>query len=109
MKHRYQKVLLAATIAATTLTACRDNNYDLSDIDTTTQIKVNDLTVPINLTDIKMSSIIDIENDGIVQIVNNQYCIVQQSDFESSDIQIDRGNRHRPPRHLHPLAQGLRP
>ncbi len=89
MKHRYQTVLLAATMAATALTSCRDNNYDLSDIDTTTRINVNDLTVPINLSDIKMSSIIDLENEGIVQIVNNQYCIVQQSDFESSEIQID--------------------
>lgn len=89
MKHCYAKVLLAATIAATALPSCRDNNYDLSDIDTTTQISVKDLTVPINLTDIKMSSIIKTEADGIIQVVNNQYCIVKQSDFESSEIQID--------------------
>ncbi len=45
------------------LCGCVDDSYDLSDIDTTTEIRVNDLTVPINLKSITLDNIIDVDED----------------------------------------------
>lgn len=49
--------LSAGTLAAIALTACVDDKYDLSDIDTTVQVEVNDLTLPVNIDPFTMSSI----------------------------------------------------
>ncbi len=39
----------AAASAVVGLTGCVDDKYDLSDIDTTTRIQVNDLVLPVNI------------------------------------------------------------
>lgn len=89
MKHFYNKLMLASVVLAGSLASCTDDNYDLSDVDTTSRIDVKDLTVPVNLQEIKMSSIIKPEPDGVIQVVNGEYCIVKKDRFESSDIKID--------------------
>ncbi|MDE5657722.1 MAG: hypothetical protein K2I25_01540 [Muribaculaceae bacterium] len=38
-----------AALTTVALTGCVDDKYDLSDIDTTAGIKVNDLVVPVNI------------------------------------------------------------
>lgn len=38
------------------LTSCIDDNYDLSDVDTTSRINVNDLVLPVNIDPINASS-----------------------------------------------------
>lgn len=69
--------------------SCVDDKYDLSDIDTTVQIKVDDLVVPINIDKIDMSSIVDLDEDGIVKIVNNEYAIVKDGTIKSASVRID--------------------
>lgn len=75
-----------------TLSGCIDNNYDLSDIDKTTQISVNDLTLPINLDVVKLNDIIDTDGSEI-KIVNlngkEVYAVSQTGDFESDEIEIN--------------------
>ena len=65
MTHRY--LPLAIPLATLTLlSACVDNNYDLSDIDTSIEVPVNDLVIPVNLGPVTLNSIIDIENSGSI-------------------------------------------
>lgn len=70
MNYRY---LHAAwpVLAAALLTGCIDDNYDLSDIDTSVRVPVNDLVVPVNVGDIALNSIIDIEDSE--NIVKEEY------------------------------------
>ena len=54
MKINYFLTGMASASALLMLPGCIDDNYDLSDIDTTTELKVNDLVVPLNLKSISM-------------------------------------------------------
>ena len=51
---------MAALTACSALvfTGCIDNSYDLSDIDTTTQLRFNNLVLPIQMDPILLSDII---------------------------------------------------
>ncbi|MDE7136736.1 MAG: hypothetical protein K2N91_08900, partial [Muribaculaceae bacterium] len=73
----------------TTAWSCIDDKYDLSDIDSTVRVKVNDLVIPINIDKIDMGSIIKLDEDGIVQIVNNEYAVVKDGSINSSEVKID--------------------
>ncbi len=73
----------------TTAWSCIDDKYDLSDIDSTVQVKVDDLVIPINIDKIDMGSIIDLDDDGIVKIVNNEYAVVKDGTINSSEVKID--------------------
>lgn len=88
-----RRFFLGSVIVCTALffTGCVDNDYDLSDIDKTTQIKINDLTLPINLDKITLNDIIDTDGSEI-KIVNldgkEVYAVSQQGSFESDKIEI---------------------
>jgi len=72
---------------------CIDSNYDLSDIDTTTEIKVNDLTLPVKIDPVKLSDIITIDANSKIKIVdfNGQkiYAVTEHGDISSEDITIN--------------------
>lgn len=89
MKHFYPKALALSALCGGLLTACVDDGYDLSDIDTTTEVKVDNLTIPVNLDPVKMASIIDLEDNETVQLIDGQYCIVREDEFNSDPIKID--------------------
>lgn len=66
MMKRY--LLPASPLAAMLLlTGCMDDNYDLSNIDTTTEVKVNDLVIPVNVNDVTLNSVIDLDEDSDVK------------------------------------------
>ena len=75
-------------IASLSLTSCIDDSYDLSDIDTTVKVQVNDLTVPVNIDAITMKSILNLKEDGIVREVDGVYAVIQDGTFTSEDIEI---------------------
>lgn len=81
-----------ALIAAMTLTGCIDNGYDLSDIDTTTQVKVKDLIIPLNMEDVKLSDIITVnEGDKIQEVTINGktfYAVQDSGKFHSDPVKI---------------------
>ncbi|MBP2691225.1 MAG: hypothetical protein J6B44_05335 [Muribaculaceae bacterium] len=77
---------LTGVSAACIFSSCVDDNYDLSDIDTTVRVNVNDLTVPVNLDDILLSSIIE-EGDRI-KVVNGEYAVTEDGKFESKEVEI---------------------
>ena len=63
--------LLTGTSAllAIGLTACVDDNYDLSDIDTTTRVSINDLVVPANIDDVTLGDIITFDEESRIRAV----------------------------------------
>lgn len=65
------KKLLLSLIPATCLlvTGCTDDNYDLSNIDKTVGISVNNLVVPVNLGTITLNSVFDIDEDNPDRVI----------------------------------------
>ena len=57
------KMLNTTLISALLLlfASCIDDKYDLGDIDTTVEVKVVDLVVPMNLDEITLSSLISLD------------------------------------------------
>lgn len=82
------KILIAATALSAGLYSCTDNGYDLGNIDKSIQVNVNNLVVPLQLDDIKLSTVLDIENNEKVRTINGEYAIVVEGDFKSKDIEI---------------------
>ena len=44
--------------------SCVDNNYDMSDIDTTSRFNISNLTLPLNLDPVKLGVVLDIKDDS---------------------------------------------
>ncbi len=81
--------LVAAFIA---LTSCVDDKYDLSDVDTTAKISVENLTLPVNIDPITLKSIInlDTENpDAALKEIDGVYAVLKGGTFSSSNISIE--------------------
>ena len=85
--NNYLKIVGSA-IAMLTLTGCVDDNYDLSDIDTTVKVNVDQLVIPINIDEISMGSIINLHEDDIVKVIDGKYTIVREGEFSSDDISV---------------------
>lgn len=91
MKH----ILLRAVLTLLVLipvSSCIDKNYDLSDIDTTSQLKVKDLVVPLNIDVITLGDIFNVkENDNIQEVSlngNKFYAIHKKGAFHSDKFVI---------------------
>lgn len=69
MKHYYLRAALASLVVLP-LCGCIDTNYNLDDIDTTSEFKVTDLTIPLNIKPIVLNNVIDInENDPDAAVI----------------------------------------
>lgn len=72
---------------------CVNDDYDLSDIDTTTQIKVNDLTIPVNIDVVNLGDIITFDENSKIQPVTIDgqtfYALRETGSFESDPIEIN--------------------
>ena len=90
---------LTGVSAACIFSSCVDDNYDLSDIDTTVRVNVNDLTVPVKLDEILLSSIIE-EGDRI-KVVNGEYAVTEDGEFESKEVEIPNRNSASAPQTYH--------
>lgn len=75
------------------MTSCIDDNYDLSDIDTTSELKVKDLVLPVQLDPVVLNDIIDVkEGDQIKEVTLNGetfYAIEEIGEFESDPIHVN--------------------
>lgn len=79
--------------ALSLMTGCVDDKYDLSDIDTTSRVTVNDLTVPVELDEIKLESVINLDdNENISTLVGEDgrkyYAIEKGGNIETSEFSI---------------------
>lgn len=112
MNFNIYTVGLAAS-ALLMLSSCIDDKYDLSDIDTTTELKVNDLTVPVNLKSITLDEVIEVdENDPNATIkyvtIGNEryYAIEKHGSFHAEPTSIKRVTAPRPDG-IDPIEQDL--
>lgn len=87
MKKQLLHAICLAAIASTAW-SCIDDKYDLSDIDTTVRVDVDNLVIPVNIDEIKMESIITLSDDGVIKVVNGQYAVVEDGPISSADIEI---------------------
>lgn len=64
-----KRYLLPATplAAMLLLTGCIDDNYDLSNINTTSEVKVDGLIIPVNVKDVTLNSVIDLDENSDVK------------------------------------------
>lgn len=91
---KIRKLLLNAAWALPLLLccACVNNDYDLSDIDTTTRIRVDNLVVPLNLDPIQLETMLDInDGDRIEKVTINGetvYGVVEKGEFNSGEVNI---------------------
>ena len=82
-------ILSAAMVAVLMLfVSCIDENYDLGDIDSTVEVKVVDLVVPLNLDEITLSSLITLNDGGEIREIGGEYVFVKEGEFSSDDVEI---------------------
>lgn len=88
------------------MTGCIDNDYDLSDIDTTSEFKVTDLIIPVNIESVTLDDIFDIkEGDQIKEVtLNNEtfYAVRESGTFASDPVNIPSFSTDAP--HISPAA-----
>lgn len=106
MTHKFPGVLVALAVVST---SCIDDNYDLSNIDTTTRVQVNDLTLPVNIDVITLSDIITFDEDSKIKpvTINGKefYALSETGDFESDQIYINKVTAAAPT--LNPVQETL--
>lgn len=69
--------------------SCVDEKYDLDDVDLTIGT-TGDLTLPTSSTgEIALKNIMDLQEDGVVQIINGEYYIVEDGKADVPKINID--------------------
>ncbi|MEZ3558170.1 MAG: hypothetical protein K1V86_01755, partial [Duncaniella sp.] len=86
----------AVAVSCLPLAGCFDDNYDLEDIDTTAEIKVNNLVVPVNLDEITLSNIFDLDEESVVKEIDGIYALSVDGDFSSDAITINAVTLSRP-------------
>lgn len=85
--------MLGTAVALSILgTACVNDDYDLSDIDTTTQVRVDDLVIPVNISDVTMGDIISYDDDSKIKPVTiggkTFYALSETGTFSSKEIEV---------------------
>jgi hypothetical protein len=95
MQRSYFKKAALPGVILLTLTGCIDDKYDLSDIDTLSQVNVTDLVVPVNVDVITLDDMIDIDEDDQFQKVKDIngkefYAFIEDGEFSSDAIFVDK-------------------
>ena len=88
---RKASIPFAAMLA---LTGCTDDKYDLDDLDTTSQIPINDVVLPVNLEAIRLDDVIELsDNDNIVEATEaggkKIYAFDKRGKITTDDVVID--------------------
>lgn len=93
MKHSFQ-IAGVSLLAMLVLAGCVDDNYDLSDVDTTSEFKIDNLTVPLKLQPITLESVLDLDNDpnDVIQIEESNgqrfYVARKSGDFHATPAAV---------------------
>lgn len=97
---------LAAVMLFPFLQGCIDNDYDLSDIETTVQFKVEDLVIPVNIDKVTLETIFDIDDDSRIQVISGQYVMTETGSFDDAD-EIMISPIHIPAQPIAPVRESL--
>lgn len=88
-----KNLLAIAGASCLLLAGCIDDNYDLSDIDTTSEVKVDNLTLPINIDSMRLDNVFKLEDNSNIRIVEENgdrfYALSQSGSFKSEPIEIN--------------------
>lgn len=84
MKKQY---FWACMLMAPAFVACSD--ISLNDVNTDVAVHVNDLVLPLQLDGVKLSTMLDIEDDSQIKVINGEYAVVVEGNFESASIKVD--------------------
>lgn len=88
MKTNFLRISAFALVACL-LSSCVDEKYDLNNVDLTVGT-TGDLTLPTSSTDsIILKNLMDLEDDGIVQIINGEYYIVEDGKADVPKIELN--------------------
>lgn len=96
------KFLTCAALVSLMLCSCINDSYDLSNIDTTAKIGVNNLVVPINLDAITLDKVLNMSEDGMINKVTDPstgesiYAAVSSGTFLSSTISVPEIHASKP-------------
>lgn len=85
-----------ALLSPLALSSCFDNDYDLSDLDTTVRLKTTDFVIPLNLDVLTLDQVIDIDEEDEDNVIvtytypNGEriYAINKGGEFESDPIKV---------------------
>lgn len=91
---KYSKLLAALLPLAAA--GCVDDDYDLSDIDTTVGVTVDQLVIPVNIDEITLVDIIKLDQTDCVKVIDGQYAIVQDGTFNSDVVNVPAFNLKAP-------------
>lgn len=90
MEKRHIRLSAVAIAAAWTLslTGCVDDSYDLENVNTDIEVKVNDLVVPVNLDAITLDNAFNLEPGSVIKEINGEYAVVVDGTFRSSTMNV---------------------
>lgn len=101
MKIKHYLLTGASFLSLLTLSSCFDKDYDLSDIDTTSRFRVNDLVVPIRLDALTLDQVLDLDDDSEIKTKtdadgNTFYAIEKEGSFSSDPIDVSTFTASKP-------------
>lgn len=93
MKIRYCIYAGLSILLMLVLFSCVDNNYDFSDIDTTSRFKAKNLVVPLNIEELTLDQVLDLDKESEIKQVKDEngdlfYAIKKEGRFTSDDISV---------------------
>ena len=83
-----EKMSLLLLPAVAFLSACINDDYDLSDIDSTVELTVEGLVLPINIDEITLDAVLDVDDNSRIKNINGEYAVVEDGTFASSPIHV---------------------
>lgn len=75
--------------AVSFMTGCVDDKYDLKNIDTTSRFTVNNLTVPVNLSEIKLENVINLDDNENISVENGEYVIKKGGSIAPTEFNLE--------------------
>lgn len=93
------KGLMSVSICCV-MTGCVDNKYDIKHADESSRFYVNNLTVPINLSQMKLENVIDLDNNENIKTIKDKngkeiYALskggsIETSNFSFNSVKVDK-------------------
>lgn len=87
MKRNYYLSLSVALVALST--SCVDDAYDLSNIDTNAELKVNSLVLPLKVDEVSLDEMLVLDDNSRIKVINGEYVLIEEGEFESDELKLD--------------------
>lgn len=110
MKSQHYWLAGLSSVVLIAATSCVDNDYDLSDIDTTARLQVKELVVPMNIEEAILDQVLDLDDDSEVKKIELEdgsfiYAVKKEGSFNSDPIHISEFTASKP--NIDPITNTL--